>query len=485
MFPESGTEQLITNPLLAIVAIAVVAVVIVLASMDRRYALFGYLVLLPLATMPMFSGRLVSIPGFSVQNVIAALGIYALLVSRGRGIRMDSTLRAALIAYWVAFAVVVLHGAFYLHDLVELRFFPPNYNIYYFLRNYLFMPFLVGLTFVLAYRYASSGAARALEFMRYLAIATIGFGVMVLGSAAYYSPQYSDFNVVRDMMKDFIGQHSNDYSLAFAMLAPFLLAGIMSRDVVSRGDRRLFMMTLVIAVLSVLFAYSRSGYLILLMSIFGLVLMAKRSLLWPLIAVTLVVILLAPESVMERAQHGFEPGSSELDLNRVSSGRLKMWEASINILANDFSKVILGGGRLTFTRSTFREFGVDTSHSAYFDVLLDAGIVGTIPILGLFILLFLRARGAQRRLRGSSFRYFYAAAVVTLTSYLLLATTGRSFFVTFPGVFIWQISGFVLGLYRFETSQRAHRTVPAAVSGSSPRSRIALSTIGNSTKCAG
>jgi O-antigen ligase len=460
MFAESSAEHIVTHPLFAVAAIVIVTALILLASLNRKYALFGYLFLLPLASMPMFSGRLAGIPGFSVQNVIAALGIYTLFVTR-TPIGMEPKLRTAFIFYWCAVALVVMHGALYISEIKGFYFHPRGFNLYYYFRSYLFVPILVGIAFVLAYRYASAGMTRAIEFLRYMAIATIGFGAIVLGSAAFYSSQYSNFNVVRDMMHDLIGQHSNDYSLAFAMLVPLLLAAVLSRNVVRGGDRRLFVAAIGIAVASVLFAYSRSGYLVLLLSVFGFALMTKKAMLLPLIALTVLLLVFAPESVIERAQTGFVHDASEGTATAVSNGRLQMWEASIDLVANNIGVVLFGGGRLTFPRFTIRQFGVDSPHSAYVEVLLDAGIIGAIPIFGFFLLIYLRARRALRDGRGGEFRYLYTAAVVALASYLLLATTGRSFFPSFPSIYIWQISGFILGLYRFETSQRIHRATPS------------------------
>lgn len=139
-----------------------------------------------------------------------------------------------------------------------------------------------------------------------------------------------------------------------------------------------------------------------------------------------------------------------------------MLEASFDVVANNIGLVALGGGRLTFPRFTIREFGVSSPHNAYVEVLLDAGIIGAIPIFGFFLLIFLHARRALRNGRGGEFRYLYAAAVVALAAFLLLATTGRSFFPDFSSIYIWQISGFILGLHRFEKSQHLYGSAPSA-----------------------
>jgi O-antigen ligase len=460
---RSTIEALSADPYVAAAVLVISAIIFLLALKDRRYVLFSYLFFLPLATMPIMAGRLAGIPVLSVQNIVMGLGLYATFLTRSRNNRMDRNLRTALIWYWAVVAVVVLHGMFYLNDLPEARY-NEGYGIYDYLRNFLIVPALAWLSFVVAYRYAAAGAARATEYLRYAGIATLGFAILVLGSVAYYYTRFRSLDVVRDMVAIFIGSHSNDFSFAFAMAAPILIAGAISKRVVRRRDRIFFWLALGGLVAAVLFSYSRSGYIALMLAVFGFALLAKRSLLWLLVPALAGLILFAPASVMERAQSGFESSGSRTspDWNMVTAGRLQMGQASLEIITSDPLQMAFGGGRLKFPRATYTRFGVDSPHSAYTEALLDAGIVGFVPIFALFLLLLSRNIKGMRRLRASEFFPFYAAATVSLGSYLILGLTGRSFFPSPHLMFVWQVSGFALGLLRYDMT-RAQQLPASAV----------------------
>lgn len=469
MDPRSISETLTANPFVAAAILAVCGIIFLLALKDRRYVLFAYLFFLPMAHMPIFAGRLVGIPGVSVQNLLMGLGLYAIFLTRSRKTRMDQSLRRVLILYWIVVVAVVLHGMFYVDELTRFHIF-ENYGIYDFLRNYLFIPTLAWLSFVISYRYAAAGPGRASEYLRYVGIATIGYAILVLASVAYYFVRIRDYNMVRDLVFFFLGSHSNEYSFAFVMVAPILLAGAMSKWVVPWSDRILFWLALAGAGAAVLFSYSRSGYIGLALTAFGFAILVKRSLLLLLVPAVVGLVLFSPASVTDRVQYGFdstgESTNSEdsLNWNRISAGRLGMADAAFGIITRDVGHILFGGGRLTFPRNTYLQFGVEHPHNAYLEALIDAGIVGVVFIVAPFLLLFLRAIKGMRQMRTSEFRLFYAAATVSLGSYLLLGLTGRSFFPELSLAFVWQVSGFALGLLRYDVARAQQQSQPSRIS---------------------
>ena len=492
MYSQSTPETLAANLYVTLAVLAVVGVIFLLALKDRRYVLFGYLFFLPLATMPIMAGRLAGIPGLSVQNLVMGLGLYAIFLTRSHKVRMDRNLRMALILYWVVVTGVVLHGMFYMDELRRIRSF-VNYGVYDYLRTYLILPALVWFSFVAAYRYASAGAGRATEYIRYAGIATLGFAILTLGSVAYYFTQFSDPHLVREMAALFVGVHSNDFSIAFAMAAPILIAGAVAKRAAPRRDRILFWLTLVIVVAAVLFSYSRTGYVALALAVFGFALLTKRSLLWLLVPVLAGLVLFGPASVLERAQFGFKSEyagpRTTLDLNYISAGRIGMAEAALNIITNDIGQTAFGGGRLTFPRNTYDKFGVDHPHNAYLEALLDAGVVGFVPLIILFLLLFSRAVKGMRRLRASEYRLFYVAAAVSLGIFFVTGISRGSFFPTYQLIFVWQVSGFALGLLRYDMSRASQQAQPTMSAGSSSTRNNTLQRTHASTrnvpKCAG
>jgi O-antigen ligase len=362
---------------------------------------------------------------------------------------------------------------------------------YDYLRTYLIIPALSWLSFVIAYRFAATSTDRATEYLRYAGISTLWYAAVMLGSVAYYFTQFRDFNLVRTMVGFFIGIHTNDFSFAFVMLAPFLIAGAISKNIAPRRTRLLFWLALIGVVVAVVFSYSRSAYVALALVTFGFALLVRRSLLWLLVPALAGLVLFAPASVLERAQFGFESAKSNVspDWNDVSAGRLGMAEAALTTITSDVGQAAFGGGRLTFPRTTYHKFGVGHPHNAYLEVLLDAGVIGFVPIIALFLLLFSRAIKGMRRLHTSEYRPFYAAAVVSLGSYLIMGISGRSFFPSPQLVYVWQISGFALGLFHHDmlrANQRTQSTMNARLSsGRSNASQTTHIPAGNSSKCVG
>lgn len=489
MYSESRFETLAANPFVAAVVLAICGIIFLLALKDRRYVLLAYLLFLPLTSLPITGGRLAGIPGLSIQNIVIGMGLYAIFLTRSRNTRMDRNLRVALILYWIVVVGVVLHGLFYLDELTRIRLF-ADYGVYDYLRVYLIAPFLVWLSFVVAYRYAATSVDRATDYLRYFGIAILVYAVVALGSVAYYFTQFRDFNLVREMVGLFIGIHTNDFSFAFVMAAPFLIAGTLSKRTVPRRDRVLFWLTLIGVVIAVLFSYSRSAYVALALVTFGFALLSKRSLLWLLVPALAGLVLFGPKTVLERAEFGFrhvESRASTSNLDYLTSGRLGMAEAALEKITSDFGQTVFGGGRLTFPRATYDTFGVSHPHDAYLEALLDAGVIGFIPIIAIFFMIFARAIKGMRRMRASELYLFYSAATVSLGCYLLMGLSGRSFFPTPNLVFVWQVSGFVLGLLRYDMARATQQTQSAMSTRTSSMRNNTLqrprASAGNSPKC--
>jgi len=492
MYPRSAPETLAANPFFAAAILVICGIIFLSALKDRRYVLFGYLFFLPLTGMPMMSGRLAGIPGLSVQNLVLGMGIYAILLTRSYKVRMDSNLRTAFVFYWIAVVGVVLHGMFQLDEMARFRLY-AEVGIYDYLRTFLFLPVLVWLSFVAAYRYAAVGAGRATEYLRYTGFAILGHATLALGSVGYYFTQTSDAHLVRELVASFVGYHSNDLSIAFAMAAPMLIAGAVSNRTVPRRDRILFWVTLVVLVGAVLFSYSRTGYITLALAVFSFALLTKRSLLWLLVPAMAGLVLFGPSSVLERAQFGLEPGSAGShttpDLDNISSGRVAMAAVAIEKITSDPGQMVFGGGRQTFPRISFDKFGVNHPHNAYLEALLDGGVVGFVLVIAPFVLLFTRAVKSIRRLRASTYRPFYIAAAISLGIFFVSGLSRGSFFPTQLLVFVWQVSGFALGLLRYDMLRASQQAQPAmsAISPSmqSDTLRRTNTSTRNNSKCVG
>jgi len=453
MNPVAATGSLASNPLFSAAVLLVITISFLMAVRDRRYVLFSYMLLLPLVTLPLAGGRLGGIPGLSLQNVVFGLGVYALYLSRSRLTQMDRKLRTAFIVYWIAVTLSVVHGIFYLDDLVKVPGM-EYLGIYTYLRQYFLLPVLSWISFVVAYRYAASGAVRTLEYLRFFGLAMLVYAVVVLVSVVYYFAQTPDYTMVRDAVGGFIGIHSNDWAFGFAMASPFLIAGAVSNKIVPRSTRLLLWLALTGSVTAILFSYSRSAYIALFLLSFGFAALKKRVLLWLLIPIFAGLVLFGPASVLDRVGFGLTTGvpkQSELDVNTISSGRLELSERALEIITSGVGQTFFGGGRWTFARAAIVEYpGITHPHNAYLELLLDVGVLGFVPILGVYFLMLSRFWNGMRLLRDSPYGLIYAAATLGLGCRLILGLTNGSFYPLPSLLFMWQVSGFALGLLKYD-----------------------------------
>jgi hypothetical protein len=459
MNSEAAYGSIASNPIFTAAVLLFVMLTFLMAMKDRRYVLFSYTVFLPLISLPITSGRLAGIPGLSIQNLVMALGVYALYLSRSRQTRMDKNLRVAFIVYWTVVALIVFHGIFYLNDLNKVPGF-ETLGIYTYLRDYLILPLLSWVSFVVAYRYAASGAARSIEYLRYFGIAMLVYSAVVLGSVFYYFAQGADYITVRAAVGNFIGIHSNDWAFGFAMAVPFLIAGGVSKGVVPKSGRLLLWLALAGSVTAILFSYSRSAYVALLLVSFGFALLRKRSLLLLFIPLLVGLVFFGPASVLERVGFGFTQGSStssKLDANTISSGRVELGSRALDIITSDLAKTSFGGGRWTFPRAAIKEYpGIAHPHNAYLELILDAGVMGFIPVFSVYLLMFSRFFIGARMFRSSKYNLIYTAAMLALGCRFIMAMSGGSFYPLPHLLFMWQVLGFSLGLLHLDKLQYRH-----------------------------
>lgn len=187
----------------------------------------------------------------------------------------------------------------------------------------------------------------------------------------------------------------NEYALGMNMAIPilYLLSQVEDRGWLRKG----FKIAALACAIVVVFTYSRSGLLGLIMVCTLLALYSRRKLIVPIVLVLAVVIflLVAPEGAIER--YKTIPNASETDPSAI--GRIQMWETAILMTkAHPF----FGVGPRNFERSVpqFSEFEPRAPHNAFMALMAESGI----PSCLLFIAIVLSASMVSwlnwRRLRG-------------------------------------------------------------------------------------
>ena len=196
---------------------------------------------------------------------------------------------------------------------------------------------------------------------------------------------------VRGPNESFFGEN-NDMALALNMTLPML--AYLARDEVNKRLKLVLWVTFILCIISVIFTYSRGGFLTLVGVLLFLLLKSRyKSLSIILISAALIVgALYIPVKWFDRVEtiKSYEEDPS-------AQGRINSWKTAINI-AKD--RPFIGGGFETFIDPVFNRYApnqgnVRDVHSIYFEVLGEHGFVA----FGLFILLILFTLLTTQRLK--------------------------------------------------------------------------------------
>ena len=185
---------------------------------------------------------------------------------------------------------------------------------------------------------------------------------------------------------------NNDMALALNMTIPMLF--YLAKNEENKRLKMAFWFTFVSSIVSVVFTYSRGGFLALAIVLAFLFFKSQHKTIAVIILSVVLIIgaIYIPVQWFERIDtiRSYEEDSSV-------RGRINAWKTALN-LAKD--RPLIGGGFETFIRPVFRIYApvrsnVHDVHSVYFEVLGEHGFVA----LGLFILLMLYSLSTAQKLK--------------------------------------------------------------------------------------
>ena len=226
---------------------------------------------------------------------------------------------------------------------------------------------------------------------------------------------------------------NNDFALALNMILPMLL--YLAKDEPRQWLRVLLRVCFVACIVSVVFTYSRGGFVAMAFVSFLLLLKARyKSLAFVMLVIgALGVMLIAPEKWtkrMDTIQTYEQDGSAQ--------GRIMAWKTAWRIALD---RPLIGGGFDTFTERVYARYSPESDdvkdvHSIYFEIIGEQGFIG----LFLFLLLIASSYNTLRRLRHIISReadlqwaiHYPAMLQVSLVAYMVGgAFLGRAYFDLF------------------------------------------------------
>jgi O-antigen ligase len=241
-----------------------------------------------------------------------------------------------------------------------------------------------------------------------------------------------------------IGIHANDLGRVYAAAYALLLFTWWESK--RPGLKTFLFITMGVLAFALMLTFSRgafTGFIVVNLLFLAWKFNAKTAML--AIAAIAIFAIFAPGYLYSRVMLGVDSG----DANTVSAGRIdEIW---LPLLPEIFKSPIWGNGLGSVMWSSPMLAGamhtVDHPHNAYFETLLDMGIVGLGVLLAFYWYVWrgLRKLGSNAYL-SPEMRGFFQGAAASLIAFLVSGMAGSSLRPTFEFVHLWMAIGMMYGL---------------------------------------
>ncbi len=183
-----------------------------------------------------------------------------------------------------------------------------------------------------------------------------------------------------------------------------------------------------------------------------------------LVPILLLLVVIYVPSVMERMTQGTGGEGEEADTSAMTSGRSEMWPLVIESIKEE---PWLGYGRLGMKNSGIslylgEEYGMPFPHphNAYLELLLDNGVILSIPIFLFFLILLGYSLSLFRDSRNQIFIVAGGSCFAYLTAHLVGSIGSQSFYPNEGSISMWCVIALMLRVYyerkNMETYSKLH-----------------------------
>ena len=194
---------------------------------------------------------------------------------------------------------------------------------------------------------------------------------------------------------------------AFCVIAAVVLFALLVAARLSRAWRIALMVGIACMVMGVLYTYSRTAYIGLILGLVTVVLVwrGRWKMMLPLLLAAALLPSLLPYSVVER----FDSTTvEENERDQSTEMRFVYWHVAWR---NFLEHPVVGSGYHTFHHREINPYGKDT-HNLYMRTLTEGGVLGAFALLGLLLALLRTARRELAAAASGSLRYALALGVV-------------------------------------------------------------------------
>jgi putative inorganic carbon (HCO3(-)) transporter len=232
---------------------------------------------------------------------------------------------------------------------------------------------------------------------------------------------------------------ANEFA-AFCVTVAVVLFALLLACRVSRIWKIMLLGGIGCMVVGVLYAYSRTAYISLIMGMVVVVMVwrGRMKLILPLVLAVFVLPVVLPKSVVERfdsttVEEGKRDESTEL--------RIEYWRIA---WANFVRNPVVGTGYHTFHHREINPYGRDT-HNLYIRMLSEGGVLGAVVLLGILLAVLRTALREVRLARSGTWRYALALGLMGAWVSMIISNLFGDRFTYYPVVaYFWAFVALVV-----------------------------------------
>ncbi len=225
---------------------------------------------------------------------------------------------------------------------------------------------------------------------------------------------------------------ANEFA-AFCVTMAVVLFALLLACRLSRRWRLLLAGGIACMVVGVLFAYSRTAYISLIVGMVAVILVwrGRWKLILPLVLAAALLPSMLPSSVVERfdsttVEEGQRDESTEM--------RIEYWKVA---WANFLRHPVMGTGFHTFHHREINPYGKDT-HNLYIRTLSEGGVIGAVMLLGVLLSLLYTAWRGLTRSRSGTWQYALALGLLGAWISMIISNLFGDRFTYYPVVaYFW------------------------------------------------
>jgi O-antigen ligase len=391
------------------------------ARAPRNWALYLFLILLPLQNIT--AGYLPNIGGgFNFLNIMFLISLFTAMAQGGK-LAKDEPVNTWTAVYAVYMTLSLLVGFHFVDD-------PANH--FNQLKDH-----MVGLFVV----YVVQMSVRDWHGVRMVVLATLlplPYIAKVVWNQ-HYSVASTHYTDDLRISGTFALLGANEFA-AFCVTVAVVLFALLLACKLSRKWKIVLMGGIACMVLGVLYAYSRTAYISLILGMVAVIMVwrGRLKLILPLCLAVVVLPAVLPKSVVERfdsttVEEGKRDESTEL--------RIEYWKiASANFLRNP----VVGTGYHTFHHREINPYGRDT-HNLYIRTLSEGGVLGAITLLGILLAVLRTALREVGQARTGTWRYALALGMMGAWVSMVIANLFGDRFTYYPVIaYFWAYMGLVV-----------------------------------------